>query len=145
MAVAVECCVLTLPLLTEPWQEHILEKRFKLVEHLQNSLIAYEFRKLKNRLDGNLLEISLKPKSMDEVQGQFMGLIRFTPDSWGRVEDTLREPLPKTVEKLDMTTLLQGMIQKGFPVQAIPTDKLWLESDTQDDIQVYEKNFTLSL
>lgn len=41
-------CVLTLPLLTEPWQEHILETRFKIVEHLQNSLIAYELRQLKN-------------------------------------------------------------------------------------------------
>lgn len=42
------CCVLTLPLLTEPWQEHILETRFKIMEHLQNSLIAYELRQLKN-------------------------------------------------------------------------------------------------
>ncbi len=39
------CCVLTLPLLTEPWQEHILEKRFKIMEHLQNSLISFELRK----------------------------------------------------------------------------------------------------
>ena len=41
-------CVLTLPLLTEPYQEHILEKRFKILEHLQNSLIALELRKLKD-------------------------------------------------------------------------------------------------
>jgi len=41
-------CVLTLPLLTEVYQEHILEKRFKILEHLQNSLIALELRKLKN-------------------------------------------------------------------------------------------------
>ena len=39
------CCVLTLPLLTEPWQEHILEKRFKIMEHLQNALISFELRK----------------------------------------------------------------------------------------------------
>ena len=29
-------CVLTLPLLTEPWQEHIIEKSFKIIEHLKN-------------------------------------------------------------------------------------------------------------
>ncbi|MBP3919268.1 MAG: transposase [Clostridia bacterium] len=40
------CCVLTLPLLTEPWQEHILEKRFKIVEHMYNSLVSYELKKL---------------------------------------------------------------------------------------------------
>ena len=33
--------VLTLPLLTEPWQEHILEKRFKIMEHLYNSLVFF--------------------------------------------------------------------------------------------------------
>lgn len=41
-------CVLTLALLTEPWQEHILEKRFAIIEHLKNQLIAMELRKLKN-------------------------------------------------------------------------------------------------
>ena len=41
-------CVLTLPLFVEPYQEHILEKRFKILEHLHNNLVAYELRKLKN-------------------------------------------------------------------------------------------------
>ena len=43
-----ERCVLTLRLKTEPWQEIIIEKRFKIMEHLKNSLIAMELRKLKN-------------------------------------------------------------------------------------------------
>lgn len=43
-----QMCVLTLALLTEPWQEHILEKRFAIIEHLKNQLIAMELRKLKN-------------------------------------------------------------------------------------------------
>lgn len=42
------CCVLTLPLYPEPWQEHIIETRFKIMEHLKNSLIALELRKYKN-------------------------------------------------------------------------------------------------
>lgn len=41
-------CVLTLPLLTEPYQVHIIEKRFKIMEHLVNSLIGLELRKLKS-------------------------------------------------------------------------------------------------
>ena len=41
------CCVLTLPLLTEPWQEHIIETRFDIVEKFKNTLIGYELRKLK--------------------------------------------------------------------------------------------------
>ena len=42
------CCVLTLPLLTEPWQEHIIETRFRIMEQLKNALIAKELRKLEN-------------------------------------------------------------------------------------------------
>ena len=41
-----ECCVLTLPLQTEIWQEHIIEKRFAIMEHLKNQLIAKELRRL---------------------------------------------------------------------------------------------------
>lgn len=42
------CCVLTLQLKPELWQIDIIEKRFKIMEHLKNSLIAFELRKLKN-------------------------------------------------------------------------------------------------
>jgi len=59
------CCVLTLPLLTEPWQEHILEKRFKIIEHLQNSLIGFELRKY-NRLK-QTKEYRALQKELDEI------------------------------------------------------------------------------
>ena len=42
------CCVLTLPLLTEPWQDNIIQTRFRIMEQLKNALIAKELRKLKN-------------------------------------------------------------------------------------------------
>lgn len=41
-------CVLTLPLYPEPWQVDIIEKRFHIMEHLENSLTALELRKLRN-------------------------------------------------------------------------------------------------
>ena len=75
------------------------------------------------------------------VQGQFMGLLRFTPESWGWVRETLKKPLRKTVEKLDMTTLLEGMVREGYPIQTISTDGLWLECDSEHDIDVYEQLF----
>lgn len=88
---------------------------------------------------GNLLEIGRKPNSREEIQGQFMGLIRFTPESWNWVQETIQHLLPKTVEKLDMTTLLQGMLDQGCPIQTISTNGLWLECDSGHDIEVYEE------
>ena len=42
------CCVLTLRLYPELWQVDIIEKRFRIMEHLKNSLLAFELRKLRN-------------------------------------------------------------------------------------------------
>ena len=87
---------------------------------------------------GALTEIGKKPSRREDVMGQYMGLIRFTPESWQWAMSTITDPLPKPVAKLDMTTLLQGMIEHGYPIHAIAADELWLECDTQQDIEVYE-------
>lgn len=91
--------------------------------------------------DGKLSEIGKKPSAREDIQGQFMGLLRFTPESWSRVEKTVREPLAKPLNKLDMTTLLQELLQRDYPIEAISTDDLWLECDSEHDIDVYEQYF----
>lgn len=92
-----------------------------------------------------LLEIGKKPSTRTDIQGQFMGLLRFTPESWGWVEKTVQQPLSKPLNKLDMTTLLQELLQRGYPIQAISTDDLWLECDSEHDIEIYEKYFEKTL
>ena len=32
--------------------------------------------------DGSLLEIGNKPRNVEEVEGQYMGLLRFSPEGW---------------------------------------------------------------
>lgn len=94
---------------------------------------------------GRLLEIGGKPRCREDIHGQFMGLLRFTPESWKWVEETIRQPLPKPVQKLDMTTLLEGMVCLGYSIQTIPTGDLWLECDSEADIEVYERDFAREL
>lgn len=91
--------------------------------------------------NGVLIEIGKKPESLDSIEGQYMGLIRFTPDSWRRVEQAIMLPMPKPVNKLDMTTLLQHLIEQGELIKVFPTDDLWLECDNQEDIVLYEKEY----
>lgn len=88
---------------------------------------------------GELLEIGKKTSDKSEIQGQYMGLIRFAPESWGWVKETIRRPLPKSVARLDMTTLLNALLEDGHSIQALPVDDLWLECDTEQDIDVYER------
>jgi len=92
--------------------------------------------------NGKLIEIGSKPESKEDIQGQYMGLLRFTPTGWQNVESALTNVISKSLERLDMTTLLQHMVTLGYEVCTIPTDKLWLECDNQNDIQLYENIFS---
>jgi choline kinase len=88
--------------------------------------------------DGKLLEIGKKPSSKEEIQGQYMGLLKFEPSGWQKIEQATRLPMPKPVEKLDMTTLLQHLIDLGYTIEAIETSDLWLECDNEDDVKLYD-------
>lgn len=95
------------------------------------------------RLDdrGNLQEIGKEPSQRADIMGQYMGLIRFTPESWGWAVEAMSAPLPKSLERLDMTTLLQGILEHEHLIQAIAVEELWLECDTQQDIELYERMY----
>lgn len=92
--------------------------------------------------EGFLAEIGARPQTRAQVEGQYMGLLRFTPKSWEAVERVIRQPLPKPLEKLDMTTLLQQLLHAGEQIRVIPTDRLWLECDNQNDVETYARQFS---
>ena len=88
--------------------------------------------------DGNLLEIGRKPERFEDVEGQYMGLLRFSPPAWAAV-DRLRDGLEARVrDRLDMTGMLQRLIESGAtPVRALPYVGVWGEVDSPDDIAAY--------
>lgn len=92
------------------------------------------------RLNSNhtLIEIGNKPKSADEVQGQYMGLLRFTPEGWGEVVK-IRSGLPTAIRNnIHMTGTLQKIIEANvIPIKAIPYDEEWGEVDSADDLEAY--------
>lgn len=93
------------------------------------------------RIDGHsrLLEIGGKPISLSEIQGQYMGLLRFTPTGWEKVEELLARLKPDVLDRLDMTSLLQQLIQNDVAVSAVPIAEPWYEVDSGSDLQLYEK------
>ena len=92
--------------------------------------------------NGYVREIGKSAHDITSIEGQFMGLIRFTPTGWKQVEEALKHPTPKPIEKLDMTTLLNHMISLGYPVYGIKSTELWLECDNENDCRLYENNFS---
>jgi choline kinase len=92
-----------------------------------------------------LAEIGGKPNLVEEVQGQYMGLLRFTPEGWGEIM-RIRDGL--TVEQsegMHMTGTLQKVIEAGrITVAAVPYFGEWAEIDTQNDLIWAENNLHLS-
>ena len=92
------------------------------------------------KLDGQsrVVEIGRKAKSLDEIQGQYMGLLKITPEGWGWIEELLAEAGPEAADKLDMTTLLNRLISAGRAVRGVAFNGFWGECDNPSDLTVYE-------
>jgi choline kinase len=89
--------------------------------------------------EGNrLIEIGARATSLDQIEGQYMGLLRFTPESWTAVEALLAELEPARRDKLDMTSLLSLLLKRGVDIRAVPTDAGWGEVDSESDLAYYE-------
>lgn len=92
------------------------------------------------RADGTLAEIGNKPQSVDEVQGQYMGLLRFTPEGWAEVARIRSNLTAAECDRMHMTGTLQKVIEAGrVPVAAIAYEKPWGEVDSADDLKQYEQ------
>lgn len=89
--------------------------------------------------DSNLVEIGRKAKALNEIEGQYMGLLKFTPEGWLTISRALASnDLPKGLERIDMTGLLSFMLLKGVTIKAIAYDEIFLEVDNPDDLALYE-------
>ena len=87
---------------------------------------------------GQLLEIGGKTTRMEDIEGQYMGLLKFTPAAWSAVE-TLLSTLDSSVrERLDVTRLLRLLITgKQLPIDTFATDGQWGEIDNPEDVALY--------
>jgi choline kinase len=88
--------------------------------------------------DETLKEIGNKPKTVEEVEGQYMGLLRFTPESWAEVVRIRTTLTPAQRDKMHMTGTLQKVIEAGrVPVRALPYNGEWGEVDSEEDLASY--------
>jgi choline kinase len=85
---------------------------------------------------GRLLEIGRRATNLADIQGQFMGLVKFTPQGFARVLQYIEQHRP-AIDRIDMTCLLQGLIEAGAVIQSLPVDDFWFEFDTVTDAMLY--------
>jgi choline kinase len=96
--------------------------------------------------DGRIVDIGRKVASLDEIEAQYIGLMRFDRvglemlcDFYGSASDGDAWLLGRTRETCYMTDLLRGMIEAGCPVMAAEIEGGWLEFDTGADLTRYDR------
>lgn len=124
-------CQADLAVTYDPHWLKLWEKRFG------DPLLDAETFRLKP--DRTLAEIGNKPQSVDEVQGQYMGLLRFTPVGWAEVVRIRSGLTAAECDRMHMTGTLQKVIEAGcVSVAAVAYEKTWGEVDSAEDLAAYE-------
>jgi len=94
--------------------------------------------------DNTLAEIGNRPKSLDEIQGQYMGLLRFTPAGWQELVRIRAGLTDAQCDKMHMTGTLQKIIEAGkMPIEAVTYEYEWGEVDSADDLAAYQSDLAV--
>ncbi len=106
----------------------------------ENPLLDAETLKLAS--DGRILELGKKPRSMSEIEGQYMGLMKFSAVGVGILRAVFRQAASvgmlggRAVEKAYMTDLIQAVIDAGHRVDSVQVRGEWVEVDSVSDMQL---------
>lgn len=109
----------------------------------EDPLAEAETLRLNN--SGDILELGKKPESLVEIQGQYMGLIKISAEFAPRLRLAYQQLVPndlfhkKNAANMFMTSFLQHLIDSGQPVRAVIVSGGWLEVDTAEDLELYNR------
>lgn len=109
-------------------------------ERFSDPLSDAESFRLEN---GMLREIGAKVTDISEIQGQYMGLLRFDTRGLKRLF-TLIDALPES-RMLDMTSLLRKCLENNEAIECLAYSGIWGECDNQDDVALYEQLYPQSM
>ncbi len=103
--------------------------------------------------NGFISDIGQKVSNYDQIQGQYIGLMKFQNSGvnslrifYEKCKNQSKLGINPINPKLDfeksyMTDLLRGMINNGNKIKSIPIHHGWLELDSLDDFEHYQKKF----
>lgn len=92
----------------------------------------------KRHENGTLIEIGKRPNSINDIQGQYMGLLKITPDGFSTISRYLETLSSEEVKKLDMTSLLGRLLDNKVRIHTVPFSGKWGEVDTVQDLETYQ-------
>jgi choline kinase len=85
--------------------------------------------------NGYLVDIGSKINSTVNIDGQYMGLLKFKKAIFEKCFNSFKTKLNK---KIDMTSFLSLIIHENiYPIKALKNTKQWFEFDTAKDLVLY--------
>ena len=100
--------------------------------------------------DGFVLELGQKPTSMNEVQAQYIGLIKVKAKKVKDLKlfyhslDKTKKYENRSFEKMYMTSFIQLLINAGWKVKPSLIKNGWIELDTIEDLKLYNNKKLLN-
>ncbi|MEK9993457.1 MAG: phosphocholine cytidylyltransferase family protein [Hydrogenophilales bacterium] len=104
----------------------------------------------------NIIEIGQNVKNITDIQGQYIGLMKFKGKGLESVkkfykktkEESIKtgyNPLNQNIpfKKSYMTDFIQGLINSGCKIKAISINNGWLELDSNDDYRIYNELYKI--
>lgn len=90
---------------------------------------------------GKLRRIGGRATDIAEIGGQFMGLVKTTPQGWAQL-NTLMMNDPNLARKGDTTELLARALQAEVPIHVVDCAGGWIEIDSESDLHAVERGIT---
>ncbi len=87
---------------------------------------------------GRVTEIGGRTDRGEQIQGQFMGILRIGARAAGWIRGLIAAD-PGLRNQLDTTALLSRLIKAGYPVEGVAVEGGWCEIDDSEDLAVAQE------
>lgn len=94
--------------------------------------------------DSMLTKIGGKTNNYSDIEAQFMGLVKLTAKGWNKMFNTFMKFSKEKRDSIDMTSMISELLKIEVKINIVFVDGGWCESDSYNDIEVYEKQMKLS-
>ena len=100
---------------------------------------AETFKIKKNK---KILEIGKKTKKFKDIQGQYMGMMKFKPNTWKKFKKIFLNKFLKNINNIYLTDAIQCVIEEGnIPIFGIKYENKWMEIDNLKDYKILKNSF----
>ena len=132
----------------------IVDKNWKRYWEMRFDNPLNDSESLKIDTDGNITSIGKKAQKIDEIEGQYIGLMKFQNVGLEKIKEFYEKTKSQSTNESNplnplvsfqqsfMTDFLQALINDGCKLKAIEIENGWLELDTVSDYDKYTELYS---